>query len=71
MEVSLFSQGTSDRIRGHSVKMHQERFRLDIRKNFFTESVVGHWNHLPRELMESPSLEVLKKSLGMALSAMV
>ncbi|KFQ61064.1 hypothetical protein N334_13409, partial [Pelecanus crispus] len=52
-------------------KLKKTRFRLDIRKKFFPMRVVKHWNRLPKEVVEAPSLATLKVRLDGALSTLI
>jgi len=65
---SLFSKACCDRTRSNGFKLKEGRFRLDIRKKFFTMRVMKHWNRLPRQAVEAPSLETFKARLDGALS---
>ncbi|KGL87686.1 hypothetical protein N301_10888, partial [Charadrius vociferus] len=67
----LFTRACSDRTRENGFKLEEGRFRLNIRKKFFTLRVVRHWDRLPREVVEAPSLEVSKARLDVALGNLV
>ena len=67
----LFTRAWSDGTRGNGLKLKEGRFRLDVRKKFFRMRVVRHWNRLPREAVNAPSLEVFKTRLDGALGNLV
>ncbi|KFZ65446.1 hypothetical protein N321_11078, partial [Antrostomus carolinensis] len=52
-------------------KLREGRFKLDIRRKFFTQRVVRHWNRLPREVVDAPSLEAFKTMLDGALGSLI
>jgi len=66
-----FSRACCDRARSNGFKLKEGRFRLDIRKKFFTVRVVKHWNGLPREIVEASSLQTFTVKLDGALSNLV
>ena len=63
METDFLSRACSDRTRENGFELKEGRFKLDIRKKFFTVRVVRPWNRLPRAAVAAPSLEVLKARL--------
>ena len=70
MEFSLFSQVTSDSMRGMALSCTREGSGWILGKRLFSERLVMHWNSRPREAVESPSLEVFKKDIGITLRDM-
>ena len=67
----LFSRACGNRTRGNAFKLKEGRFRLEIKKTFFTMRVVKRWNRLPREVVDAPPLETFKVRLDVALSNLI
>ncbi|PKU45523.1 hypothetical protein llap_4169 [Limosa lapponica baueri] len=67
----LFTRAWSDRTGDNGFKLKEGRFIFDTRDKFFSVRVLRHWNRLPTEVVDAPSLEVFKTMLDGALSNLV
>lgn len=66
MGVRLFSHITSNRTKGNGLKLLQKRFSRAIKKKFLHQRVVKHKKRLPREVVESLSLQVFTRHIDVA-----
>jgi len=69
--AKLFSAVPRDRKRGNGHKLKQRKLQLNMRKNFFPLRVTEPWPRLPREVVESPSLEIFKIRLDAVLCSLL
>ena len=70
-EERLFIWVDNDRTRGNVFQLRQGRLNLHVRRKFFTQRAVTHWNRLPKEVVGAPSLEAFKASLDVSLGSLV
>ena len=61
--TQFFEENTTPHLRGHNRKVFKKQFRLDIRKHFFSQRVVSHWNNLPSYVIESTNVNMFKNRL--------
>jgi len=67
----FFTKACCNKTRGNGFELQEGRFRLDIRKIFFTMRMMKHWDKLPREVVDALSLETFKVRLDGSLSNLI
>jgi len=62
-EAGIFLAVRSNRTMSNGLKLVHRKFHINMWKNFFMIRVTEHWNRLPREVVESHSMEIFKTHL--------
>jgi len=62
-EASIFSVVHSSRTRSNGLKLENRKFLTNMQKNFSTVRMMEDWNRLPREVVESPFMEIFRTHL--------
>ena len=70
-ETRIISVVCSDRTRSNGLKLDHRKFHTNIWRNFFMVRVMEHWNRLPREVVDSPSMEISRTHLDAHLCALL
>lgn len=63
----MFPMMGETRTRGHNLKIRGCRSRTEMRRNFFTQRVVGLWNLLPQRAVEATTLNKFKMEIDIFL----
>ena len=67
----LSTRSHMEKMRGNGYKLLLGTFQLDTKENFFTVRTISHWNNLPREVVDSPTLDTFKIQLDRGLGQLV
>ena len=51
------------RTRGHNLRLKEQSFKTEMRRNFFSQRVVNLWNSLPQKAVEARSLSAFKTEI--------
>ena len=68
---SLFTLMDDSRTRGHSAKIAKSRYRLDMKRHFFSQRVIDRWNRLDQSVIDSAIINAFKTGLSRTRNASV
>jgi len=59
----FFQRSYTTHLRGHSHKLSVNRCRFQLRQNFFSQRVISDWNKLPENVVDAPSVLLIRSRI--------